>query len=66
VGKLDAKVNEGCTVTAQPQHMLEASCQLPVGVQSRLMGSKEALKKRGNCRNPKHPSLMRNKGACLG
>ena len=50
VGKLDAKVNKGCTVTAQPWHRVEASCQLPVGVQSRLMGSKKALKKGGNCR----------------
>ena len=52
VGRLDTKVNKGCTVTAQPWHRVEASCQLPVGVQSRLMGSKKALKKGGNCRKP--------------
>ena len=51
VGRLDAKVNKGCTVTAQPRHRVEASCQLPVGVQSRLMGSKKALRKRGNFSN---------------
>ena len=66
MGKLDAKVNKGYTVTAQPQHMVGASCQLPVGVQSRLMGSKEALEKRGNCRNSKHPSLMEERGSLLG
>ena len=53
VGRLDANVNKGCTVTAQPRHRVEASCQLPAGVQSRLMGSKKALRKRGNFRNSK-------------
>ena len=48
---MDAKVNKGCTVTAQPRHRVEASCQLPVGVQIRLMGSKKALRKRGNFSN---------------
>ena len=43
---LDTKVNKGCTVTAQPQHRVEPSCQRQVGVQSRLMGSKKALRKR--------------------
>ena len=51
VGRLYAKVNKGYTVTAQPRHRVEASCQLPVGVQSRLMGSKKALRKRGNFSN---------------
>ena len=50
---MDAKVNKGCTVTAQPWHRGEASCQLPVRGQSRLMGSKKALRKRGNFRNSK-------------
>ena len=50
---MDPKENKGFTVTAQPQHRVEASCQLPVRVQSRLMGSKKALRKRGNFRNSK-------------
>ena len=53
VGRLDANVNKGCTVTAQPQHRVEASCQLPRGVQSWLMGSKKTLRKGGNFRNSK-------------
>ena len=53
VGRMDANMNKGCTVTTQPQHRVEDSCQLPRGVQSRLMGSKKALKKRGNFRNSK-------------
>ena len=53
VGRLDANVNKGCTVTTQPQHRVEASCQLPRGVQSWLMGSKKALRKRWNFRNSK-------------
>ena len=66
VGKLDAKVNKGCTVTAQPRHRVEASCQLPVGVQIRLMGSKKALRKRGNCSNSKPPASWRHrKPACV-
>ena len=44
---LNSKVNKGCTVTAQPQHRVEASCQLPEGVLSRLMGSKKALGREG-------------------
>ena len=44
VGRLDANVNKGYTVTAQPRHRVEASCQLPVEVQSWLMGSKKALR----------------------
>ena len=46
-------MNKGCTVTAQPLQWVEASCQIPAGVQSRLMGSKKALRKRGNFRNSK-------------
>ena len=55
---LDTKVNKGCTVTAQSLHRVEASCQLPVGVHSRLMGSKKALKNRGNFRNFKTTNLQ--------
>ena len=40
VGMLDTKVNKECTVTAQPRHRVEASCQPPVGAQSRLMGQR--------------------------
>ena len=53
MGRLDANVNKGCTVTAQPQHRVEASCQLPRGVQSWLMGSKKTLRKGGNFKNSK-------------
>ena len=53
VGRRDANVNKGCTVTAQPWHRVEASCQLPRGVQSWLMGSKKTLRKGGNFRNSK-------------
>ena len=53
VGRLDNKVNKGFTVTAHPQHRGEASCQLPARVQSRLMDSKEALRKRRSFRNSK-------------
>ena len=53
MGRLDANVNKGCTVTAQPQHRVEDSCQLPRGIQSWLMGSKKALRKGGNFRNSK-------------
>ena len=48
---MDAKVNKGYTVTAHPQHRMVASCQLPMRVQSRLMGSKKALRKRENFSN---------------
>ena len=51
MGRLDANVNKGCKVTAQPRHRVEASCQLPRGVQSWLMGSKKSLRKGGNFRN---------------
>ena len=53
-------------MTAQPQHKVEASCQLPVGVQSRLMGSKKALGKRGNCSNSNPADSWRHEEACLG
>ena len=50
---MDTKVNKGCTVTAQPWHRVEASCQLPRGVQSWLMGSKKTLRKGANFKNSK-------------
>ena len=53
VGRLDANVNKGCTVTDQPRHRVKASCQLLRGVQSWLMGSKKTLRKGGNFRNSK-------------
>ena len=53
VGRLYANVNKVCTVTAQPRRRVEAACQLPVGVQSWLMGSKKTLRKGGNFRNSK-------------
>jgi len=40
VGRLDANVNKGFTVTAQPWYRVEDSRQLPRGGQSWLMGSK--------------------------
>ena len=62
---MDPKLNKGCTVTAQPQHRVEASCQLPAGVQSRLMGSKKALRKTVNFRNSKTTNSLRHMGICL-
>jgi len=62
VGRLDPKLNKGCTVTAQPLHRVEASCQLPVGVQRRPMGSKKALRKRVNFRNSKTTNSLRHMG----
>ena len=58
VGRLDTKVNKGCTVTAQSQHRMEASCQLPARVQSWLMASEKALRKRGNFRNSKSTNAL--------
>ena len=58
-------MSKGYIVTAQPQHRVEASCHLPVGVQSRLMGSKKALRKRGNFRNSKTRNLLSFMEACL-
>ena len=65
VGRLDTKVNKGCTVTAQPWHKVEASCQLPARVQSRPMGSKKALRKRGNFRNSKTVNSWSHVEGCL-
>ena len=62
---MDTKVNKGCTVTAQPWHRVEASCQLPERVQSRLMGSKKALRKRGNFRNSKTTNSLNHFEGCL-
>ena len=45
-------------MTAQPQHRVEPSCQLPEGVQSRLMGSKKALRKRRNFTNAKNTNSL--------
>ena len=65
MGRLDAKVNKGCTVTAKPRYRVEASYQLLVGVQSRLMGSKKALRKRGNFRNSKTVNSWSHVEGCL-
>ena len=65
MGRLDANVNKGCTVTAQPQHRVEASCQLPARVQRRLMSSKKALRKTGNFRNSKTTNSLSHMEGCL-
>ena len=52
-------------MTAQPWHRVEVSCQLPERVQSRLMDSKKALKKRGNFRNSKMTNSLRHFEGCL-
>ena len=65
MGRVDANMNKGCTVTAQPRQWVEASCQIPAGVQSRLMGSKKALKKRGNFRNSKTTNSLSLMESCL-
>ena len=52
-------------MTAQPQHRVEPSCQLPEGVQSRLMGSKKALRKRGNFRTCKTTNSLSHMEGCL-
>ena len=62
---MDANVNKRFTVTAQPWHRVEVSCQLPERVQSRLMDSKKALKKRGNFRNSKMTNSLRHFEGCL-
>ena len=62
---LDANVNKVCTVTAQPRHCVEASCQLPGRVQSRLMGSKKALRKTENFRNSKTRNSLSYMEGCL-
>ena len=61
---MDANVNKGCAVTAQPWHRVEASCQLPAGVQSRLMDSKKALRKRVNFRNSKLTNSLNHIEGC--
>ena len=61
---MDANVNKGCAVTAQPWHRVEASCQLPAGVQSRLMDSKKALRKRVNFRNSKLTNSLNHLEGC--
>ena len=65
MGRLDPKENKGFTVTAQPQHRVEASCQLPVRVQSWLMDSKKTLRKRGNFRNSKTTNSLSHMEGCL-
>ena len=62
---MDANVIKGYTVTAQPHHRVEASCQFPAGVQSRLMGSRKALRKRGNFRNSKTTNSLSHMEGCL-
>ena len=52
-------------MTAQPQHRVKTSCQLPVRVQNRLMDSKKALRKRGNFRNSKMTNSLRHFEGCL-
>ena len=61
----DTKVNKECTVTTQAWHQVEASCQLPARVQSRLMGSKKTLRKRGNFRNSKTTNSLSHMEGCL-
>ena len=65
MGRLDVNVNKGYTVTAQPQHRVEASCELPRGVQSWLMGSKKALRKGGNFKNSKTVNSWSHMKGCL-
>ena len=62
---MDANVNKVCTVTAQPRLCVEASCQLPGRVQSRLMGSKKALRKTENFRNSKTRNSLSYMEGCL-
>ena len=65
MGRLDANVTKVCTVTAQPWHRVEASCQLPRAVQSWLMGSKKPLRKGGNFRNSKTVNSWSHMEDCL-
>ena len=65
MGSLDANVNKGCTMTAQPWHRVEASCQLLRGVQSWLMGSKNTLRKEGNFRYYKTVNSWSHVESCL-
>ena len=52
-------------MTAQPWHRVEASCQLPRGVQSWLMGSKKALRMGENFRNSKSVNSWSHMDGCL-
>ena len=65
MGRLDANVNKGFTVTAQPWHRVEDSCQLPRGGQSLLMGSKKTLRYGGNFRNSKTVNSLSHVEGCL-
>ena len=58
-------MNKGHTVAAQSQHRVEASCQLPRGVQSWLMGSKKPMRKGGNFRNSKTVNSWSHMEGCL-
>ena len=62
---MDANVNKRFTVTAQPLHWVEDSCQLPRRVQSWLMGSKKTLRKGGNFRNSKTVNSWSHMEGCL-
>ena len=62
---MDVNAIKGCSVTAQPQHRVEASCQLPARVQRRLMSSKKALRKTGNFRNSKTTNSLSHMEGCL-
>ena len=65
MGRLDTKMNKGCTVAAQPRHRVQVSCQLPARVQSRVMNSKKTLRKRGNFRNSKTTNSLIHMEGCL-
>ena len=65
MGRMDANVNKRFTVTAQPRHWVEDSCQLPRRVQSWLMGSKKTLRKGGNFRNSKTVNSWSHMEGCL-
>ena len=58
-------MNKGHTVAAQSQHRVEASCQLPRGVQSWLMGSKKPMRKGGNFRTSKTVNSWSHMEGCL-
>ena len=62
---MDANVNKRFTVTAQPCHRVEASIQLPRGVQNWLIGSKKTLRKGGNFRNSKTVNSWSHMEGCL-
>ena len=52
-------------MTAQTWHRVEASCQRPMGVESWLMGSKKALRKRANFRHSKTTNSWSYTEGCL-